>query len=49
MRLGLLLHRIVNPVVMALFFVAILPIGLLIQALDKDLLRLSRPEAEILD
>jgi hypothetical protein len=42
-RFGLLLHRIVNPVVLGLIFVvAILPIGLLLRALGKDPLRLKR-------
>lgn len=46
-RLGLLLHKIVNPVVLGLIFVvAILPIGLLFRAMGKDPLRLKRrPEA----
>ncbi|MEJ2435526.1 MAG: SxtJ family membrane protein [Pseudolabrys sp.] len=45
--LGLLLHRVVNPVVMAvMFYGAILPMALLLRALGKDLLRLKRePEA----
>ncbi|HEY1473697.1 MAG TPA: SxtJ family membrane protein [Pseudolabrys sp.] len=45
--LGLLLHRVVNPVVMALmFYGAILPMALLLRALGKDLLRLKRePQA----
>ena len=41
LKLGLLLHRIVNPVIMAiLFYGTILPIGLLMRALGKDPLRL---------
>ena len=45
--LGLLLHHVVNPVVMALmFYGAILPMALLLRALGKDLLRLKRePQA----
>jgi hypothetical protein len=43
LRLGLVLYRVVNPVVMAiLFYLTILPIGLLMRALGKDLLRLKR-------
>ncbi|MCG3143952.1 MAG: hypothetical protein HONDAALG_01330 [Gammaproteobacteria bacterium] len=41
-RLGLLLHRIVNPVVLGLMFlIAIVPIGLLMRLFGKDLLRLK--------
>lgn len=41
LKLGLLLHRIVSPVIMAiLFYGTILPIGLLMRALGKDPLRL---------
>jgi len=45
--LGLLLHHVVNPLVMAvMFYGAILPMALLLRALGKDLLRLKRePEA----
>ena len=45
--LGLLLHRVVNPLVMAvMFYGAILPMGLLLRMLGKDLLRLKRePQA----
>ena len=45
--LGLLLHHVVNPVVMAvMFYGAILPMALLLRALDKDILRLKRePQA----
>lgn len=45
--LGLLLHHVVNPVVMAvMFYGAILPMALLLRALGKDLLRLKRePQA----
>ena len=47
LRLGLLLYRVVNPVVMALlFYTTIVPIGLLMRLRGKDLLRLRRdPEA----
>lgn len=42
-RLGLLLHHIVNPVIMALlYFVAIVPMGLFLKLRGKDLLRLER-------
>jgi hypothetical protein len=41
LRFGLLLYRIVNPVIMAvLFYGTIVPIGLLMRALGKDPLRL---------
>ena len=48
LKFGLLLHRIVNPVVMALlFFGTVLPTGLIARAMGKDLLRLKRqPDAE---
>jgi hypothetical protein len=40
-RLGLLLHAVVSPVVLGLlFFSTVTPIGLLMRALGKDLLRL---------
>jgi len=47
LRLGLLLHRVMNPIVMALvFFGAVLPTGLIMRAWGKDLLRLERqPDA----
>jgi hypothetical protein len=47
MKLGLVLHRVVNPVVMTLLFVTtIVPIGLLMRSFGKDPLRLRRePEA----
>ncbi len=42
-RLGLILHKIVNPVVLGLIFLTtILPIGLLLRLLGKDPLRLRR-------
>ena len=41
-KFGLLLHRIVSPVIMAvLFYGTILPIGLLMRRLGKDPLRLK--------
>lgn len=47
-RFGLLLSKVVNPVVMALlFFVAVMPMGFLMRALGKDLLRLRfEPQAK---
>jgi len=42
-RFGLLLHKIVNPVVMgAIFFAVILPSGLLMRVFRKDPLKLKR-------
>ena len=45
--LGIVLYRIVNPIVMALlFFSTIVPIGMLMRLCGKDSLRLRRePEA----
>ena len=41
--LGLAMHAVVNPLVMGLmFFAMITPLGLLMRALGKDLLRLKR-------
>jgi len=41
LRVGLLLHRIVSPLVLGImFFLVITPMGLLMRALGKDLLRL---------
>lgn len=43
LKLGLLLNKIVSPIVMiVLFFVVIMPIGLIIRLFRKDLLRLKR-------
>jgi hypothetical protein len=43
LKLGLLMYKVVNPVIMAiLFFGAILPIGLLMRMAGKDFLRLAR-------
>lgn len=43
LKLGLLLHRVVNPLIMILMFVvAFLPIGMILRASGKDLLRLKR-------
>ena len=42
LKLGILLHRIVNPVIMAvLFYGTIVPVGLLMRATGKDPLRLK--------
>jgi hypothetical protein len=48
LKFGLLLHKIVNPVIMALlFYGTVLPTGLVMRAMGKDLLRLRRePDAE---
>ncbi len=44
LKFGLLLHKVVNPIVMALlFFGTVLPTGLIMRALGKDPLRLKRP------
>jgi predicted membrane metal-binding protein len=41
-RFGMALHHIVNPLVMAvLYYGAVVPMGLLLRATGKDLLRLS--------
>jgi hypothetical protein len=43
LKFGLLLHKVVNPIVMALvFFGTVLPTGLVMRALGKDPLRLKR-------
>ena len=46
-KFGLLLHKVVNPIVMALvFFGAVLPTGLVMRALGKDPLRIKgKPDA----
>jgi hypothetical protein len=48
LRFGLLLHKFVNPVVMALvYFSTIVPVGVLMRLSGKDLLRLKpSPDAE---
>ena len=48
LKFGLLLHRVVNPVVMALlFFGTVLPTGLVMRMMGKDPLRLKRqPDAD---
>jgi hypothetical protein len=43
LKVGLLMYRVVNPVIMAiLFFGAILPIGLAMRLFGKDFLRLAQ-------
>ena len=43
LRFGLLLHRVVNPIVMGLlFFATVTPIGLVLRLFGKDLLHLRR-------
>ena len=48
LKFGLLLHRVVNPIVMALvFYGTVLPTGLVMRMLGKDFLRLKRqPDAD---
>jgi len=42
-RFGLLLHKVVSPVILALmFYVVIMPIGLTMRAFGKDAMRLKR-------
>lgn len=46
LKLGLLMYRVVNPVIMAiLFFGAMLPIGLAMRLFGKDFLKLRRDRA----
>lgn len=46
LKLGLVLYKVVNPVVMALIFItAIVPVGLLMRVFGKDPLRLEREPA----
>lgn len=43
LKFGLLLYKVMNPLVLGLlFFVTIMPIGLLMRAFGKDFLRLKR-------
>lgn len=48
LRFGLVLHRLVNPIVMALlFYGTVLPTGLVMRMVGKDLLRLQQePETD---
>jgi hypothetical protein len=42
-KFGLLLHAVINPIVMGvLFYFAVLPTGLIMRAMGKDMLRLRR-------
>jgi hypothetical protein len=47
LKFGLLLHKVVSPIVMGLlFYGTVLPTGLVMRAMGKDLLRLKRqPDA----
>jgi hypothetical protein len=46
LRFGLLLHRIVSPVVLAVMFYSVVtPMGLLMRAFGKDFLRLRRSDS----
>lgn len=48
LKLGLLMYRVVNPVIMALlFFGAILPIGFILRLSGKDFLRLERDASSL--
>ncbi len=45
-RAGLLLHKVVSPIILALlFFTTVLPVGLLMRAFGKDPLRLQNDRA----
>lgn len=47
MRFGLLLHRIVNPVIMGLLFFGVFtPFGLVMRLFGADLLRLRKPAGD---
>jgi hypothetical protein len=48
LKFGLLLYKVMNPLVLGLlFFVTIMPIGLFMRAMGKDFLRLRRdPDAK---
>jgi hypothetical protein len=48
LKLGLLLHKLISPIVIGVvFYGTVLPTGLIMRALGKDLLRLKlQPEAE---
>ncbi len=46
MKFGLLLSKIMNPIVLGLlFFITMVPMGLVMRAMGKDLLRLKRDPA----
>jgi hypothetical protein len=43
LKLGLLLYKVVNPIVLGLlFYLTIMPIGFIMRAFGKDFLRLKR-------
>ena len=47
MKFGLLLGRIISPIIMALiFFAVVTPIGIIMRALRKDILRLKKNKQE---
>jgi hypothetical protein len=47
LRFGLLLNRIISPIVLAfLFYVVVTPMGMLMRVLGKDSLRLRRADAD---
>jgi len=44
-KFGLVLHHVINPIVMgAIYYGAVVPMGLVLRAMGKDLLRLKRDE-----
>jgi predicted membrane metal-binding protein len=47
-RFGLALHRVVNPIIMAIIYLTtVVPVGLILRACGKDILRLKRdPNAQ---
>ena len=48
LKLGLMMYRVVNPVIMAiLFFGAILPIGFTMRLFGKDFLKLTRDRSSL--
>lgn len=47
MKFGLLLHKVINPIVMGLlFFLVFTPMALIMRMLGKDFLRMKRSKAE---
>ena len=47
LRFGLLLNRIISPVMLAfLFYAVVTPMGMIMRALGKDMLRLRRDDAD---
>ena len=47
LKIGLALHKVMTPLIMGLlFFLVVTPIGLIMRATGKDLLRLKRTGAE---